>query len=178
MKNKFYFMKNVPSGGIDLSDWTYVIKNPLLKSKFSIVALSLMGFILLTSIALGFWDFWKLYPLLWIAVLTGVLHEAIHWATVFFKGDVSWGLNGRLPGIRTNAVMNKWHYLTFTLLPFVVLTIVPSIISFFPGEFGSSMLRFIAWVNFAVSGADIMRAVFIIPAPSNARFCRGCYKVY
>ena len=180
MKTKFYFLKNVPSGGIDLSDWTYVIKNPWLKKNFSYAALGLQGFILLNSIAFGFWDFWKLYPLLWLAVFTVALHEVIHWASVFFKGDVSFSLNGKLkiPGIRTNAVMRKVHYLLFTLLPFAVLTVIPFILSAFIPDFGGGILRFIAWVNFAASGADILRSVFIFAAPSKAKFCRGCYKVY
>ncbi|MGD6780981.1 metalloprotease family protein [Sutcliffiella horikoshii] len=61
----------------------------------------------------------------------------------------------------------------FMSLPFIVLSIVPFVLSFYVSGDLKLNLLFISWFNTLISASDIINSFLIALKPKNALFCRG-----
>jgi hypothetical protein len=57
--------------------------------------------------------------------------------------------------------------------PFIVLSTVPFILSFYVSEDLKLILLFISWFNTLISASDIINLFLIALKPNNTLFCRG-----
>ena len=62
-------------------------------------------------------------------------------------------------------------------MPLLILSIVPTIITFFSDGAVFQYMRYIAWINAIIAGADIINTFLIIIKPRNSVFYRGFYKI-
>ena len=112
-----------------------------------------------------------------IIVLVFLLHEVLHILVVNKKGDISLTFKGIYFWLNSNAILSKRRYWVFMSLPFIALTVVPAIASFFVSGDIKSILIFISWYNLITSSSDILNSVLILMKPSKSMFYRGYYSV-
>ena len=106
-----------------------------------------------------------------------VVHEILHIAVIFSKGDFSITFRHLFFWINTDAELSKFRYFIFICLPLFILSVIPFIISLFFYNNLTYVLRIIAFFNLIISSADVINAVFILPKPNKAIFCRGMYRI-
>jgi hypothetical protein len=117
------------------------------------------------------------FPLLLIIVVVFVIHEALHMIVINKKGDMSLTFKGIYFWLNTNAILSKKRFWIFMSLPFIGLTVIPAIASFFVSGELKALLLFISWFNLIISSADIVNSILILLKPNNAMFCKGYYRV-
>ena len=105
------------------------------------------------------------------------IHEVLHILVVNSKGDISLTFKGIYFWLNTNAILSKRRYWVFMSLPFIVLTVIPAIASFFVSGDIKSLIIFISWYNLIISSSDIINSVLILMKPNKSVFCRGYYRV-
>ncbi|ART77155.1 hypothetical protein B4U37_14345 [Sutcliffiella horikoshii] len=114
-------------------------------------------------------------------ILTGflvfILHECLHILVINNKGDISITFSGIFFWINTNAILSKPRFWVFMSLPFIVLSIVPFVLSFYVSGDLKLNLLFISWFNTLISASDIINSFLIALKPKNALFCRGYVRV-
>lgn len=119
----------------------------------------------------------NLFYLIIIGMIVFAIHECLHVLVVYKKGDVSLTFSGIFFWLNTNATLSKTRYWLFMSLPFLVLSIVPAITSFYVSGNIRSILLFVCWINTFISGSDIYNSFLIAIKPKNSFFCRGYYQV-
>ena len=82
-----YFMKPLPEGAIDTSDWTLFIKNKWFSDKFMYFVYGLQATLLVSSILLGVWDFSGAFLKTGLFIGTYVTHELLHILVIYRAGD-------------------------------------------------------------------------------------------
>ena len=70
------------------------------------------------------------------------------------KGDISLTCSG-IFWLNTNAILSKIRFWIFMSLPFIVLSVVPAVISFYISGNIKSIILFICWINAIISASDI-----------------------
>jgi|GEM_PF-1505822 len=110
-------------------------------------------------------------------ILVWFIHEIIHIAVIFNKGDFSVTFKNLFFWINTNAELSKFRYLIFISLPLLVLTAIPFVISLFMFNNLTYVLRIYAFYNLIISPADIINIIFILPKPNKAIFYGGMYSI-
>jgi len=106
-----------------------------------------------------------------------IIHEILHIAVIFHKGDFSITFSNLYIWITTNAELSKFRYFIFVFLPLLILTVIPFIISLFFYNNLTYVIRIFAFFNLIISSADILNTIFILPKPNKAIFCRGMYYI-
>lgn len=119
----------------------------------------------------------NLFYLIIMGMIVFAIHECLHVLVVYKKGDVSLTFSGIFFWLNTNATLSKTRYWLFMSLPFLVLSIVPAITSFYVSGNIRSILLFVCWINTFISGSDIYNSFLIAIKPKNSFFCRGYYQV-
>ena len=159
---------------MDFSKWKPYIKNAWFLKHFMKFSLGLQVLLVLISIVLGVWNFanWVIRIIIFIAVL--IIHELLHILVVYKIGDVGVTYSGTSLWISSNAIMSKNRYWLFIMLPLIVLTIIPGLLSLING-FATEALKYIAWINAIIASSDIINSILIAIQPSNAKFCKGYF---
>ncbi len=93
------------------------------------------------------------------------------------KGDTSLTFSGIFFWLNTNAILSKKRYWIFMSLPFIVISVVPAVMSLYISGNAKSILLFICWINGFISASDIYNSFLIAIKPKNSVFCRGYYQV-
>ncbi|WP_262372567.1 DUF3267 domain-containing protein [Sutcliffiella horikoshii] len=62
---------------------------------------------------------------------------------------------------------------SFMSLPFIVLSVVPFILSFYVSGDLNLILLLISWFSTLISASDIINSILIALKPKNSLFCRG-----
>ncbi|GIO41578.1 hypothetical protein J41TS4_13360 [Paenibacillus apis] len=62
-------------------------------------------------------------------------------------------------------------------LPYIVLSVVPAIISYYLTGNGKSIILFVCWINLVIAASDIINSFLIALKPRHTIFYRGHYKV-
>lgn len=183
-----YWFKQLPETKREGDGWEPFINTPWLNKNYNklfkacmliwIIALSLYAGTYYQSIRDN-------YTIIIIAAISVALafavlavHEALHILVVYRYGDVSltrvkgyWGM----VGVDSAAELSKLHYLIFALLPTLLLTVCPLIISLFTTGFASYFLGFAALSN--ISPVDIINSIVVIRKPRGTVILSGYYKV-
>lgn len=116
------------------------------------------------------------FPYLLIILLVFVIHEALHMLVIHKKGDMSLTFKGIYFWIHTNAILSKKRYWVFMSLPFIGLSIIPTIASVFVSGDLKALLLFIGWFNLIISASDIVNSILILMKPNRSEFCRGYFR--
>lgn len=163
---------------MDFSEWTPFIQNTWYRKHYmkfvyllQIIILSIPYFFGAGFIRIN------LFYLIMTGIAVFVAHECLHVLVIRKKGDMSLTFSGIFFWLSTNAVLSKTRYWLFMSLPFVVLSVVPAIISFYVSGNIKSFLLFVCWINTFISGSDIYNSFLIAIKPKNSFFCRGYYQV-
>ncbi len=171
-----YFMKPLPEGKIDTTDWKPFIKNQWFTNNFMYFVYCLQAVLLLSSIIIGVWRFSNTFTKVGLFICTYVIHELLHTIVIYKVGDISVTHSGIFFWITSGAILSKVRFFVFMSLPFISLTLVPAMVSIFIPEEAKSITIYIAWLNSIIAGADIINSVLIALKPNNSLFYRGYYK--
>lgn len=150
-----YFFKELPASDMDFTNY--------------------QPFIL--SIVFGAWNFsdWLIKAVIFGGVY--FIHELLHILVVNKIGNISLTHSGIFFWLNSDAIMSKCRFWLFMTLPLLVLTVIPMLAIPLTEGIMFQTLRYIAWINAIIAGADIINSVLIIMKPMRAKFCRGYYIV-
>jgi len=172
------WFRHLPQVRLDYSEWKPFIQNKWFRKHFMKFVYLLMVVFFLAPISFGA-SLSQLtnFPLLLIIVVVFVIHEALHMIVINKKGDMSLTFKGIYFWLNTNTILSKKRFWIFMSLPFIGLTVIPAIASFFVSGELKALLLFISWFNLIISSADIVNSILILLKPNNSMFCRGYYRV-
>lgn len=172
------WFRHLPQPTLDLSKWRPFIENASFRKHYMKFVYVLMAAFFLVPYLSFKESFTHLtnFPLLLIVILVFVIHEALHIVVVHKKGDISLTFKGIYFWLNTNAVLSKKRFWIFMSLPFIGLTIIPAIASFFVAGEIRALLLFSSWFNLIISSSDIVNSVLILLKPNQSEFCRGYYR--
>ena len=171
-----YFMKPIPKGTIDTTDWNPFIKNQWFKNHFMYFVYYLQTALLISSIKLGVWGFSTVFIKVVLFVCTYVIHELLHMIVIYKAGDMSITHSGIFLWINSGAVLSKLRFFIFMSLPFISLTVIPAILCIFLSGELKDLAVYVSWINSIIAGSDIINSVLIAMKPKNTLFYRGYYK--
>ncbi|MFS0780242.1 DUF3267 domain-containing protein [Bacillus sp. 1P06AnD] len=118
-----------------------------------------------------------IYLLVIIGILVFIIHECIHIVAVNKKGDSSFTFSGLFFWLHTNAILSKIRFWVFMSAPFLLLSVMPAILSFYVSSNITSILLFISWINAVISSSDIINSMLIMIKPRKSVFCSVYYRV-
>ncbi|MCG7344705.1 DUF3267 domain-containing protein [Sporosarcina sp. ACRSL] len=172
------WFRHLPQIHLDSAEWKPFIHNPWFRKHFMkfVYVLMVIFFLAPNWFGVGFTQI-SILPLLSIIVSVFVLHEALHILVINKKDDISLTFKGIYFWLHTNAILSKKRFWVFMSLPFIVLTVIPAIASFFVSGDIKSILLFSSWFNLIISSADIVNSILILLKPNKSVFCRGYYRV-
>ena len=171
-----YFMKPLPKGEIDITDWKPFIKNQWFRNHFMHFVYCLQAMLLMSSIMFGAWNFANVYIKTGLFIFIYIIHELLHIIVIYKSGDISITHSGIFFWITSGAVLNKLQFFVFMSLPFIGLTVIPAILCIFLSDELKDIAAYTAWVNSIIAGSDIINSVLIALKPNNSLFYKGCYR--
>ena len=171
------WFRHLPQIDKDLSGWTPFIQNNWYRKHYMKFVYLLQIFILLIPF---FFDkqfnHINIFPLIIIGFLVFIIHESIHIIIINKKGDISLTFSGIFFWLHTNAVLSKARFWLFMSTPFIFLSVVPAILSFYVSDTIKSILLFVCWINALISASDIISSYLIALKPKKTVFFRGYYQ--
>lgn len=173
----FYWMKPLPEADIDYEKYKPFIRNNWFRQNFMYFVYVLQVTLVILSILLGVWKFSNILIKLALFLLVYLVHELLHISVVWRVGDISLTHSGIFFWLNSSAKMSKIRFLLFMSMPLLILSIVPMIIALFSYGPVYQYMRYIAWINAIIAGADIINTFLIIIKPRNSVFYRGFYKM-
>ncbi|TQR15683.1 DUF3267 domain-containing protein [Psychrobacillus vulpis] len=174
-----FWFQNLPKISLDLSEWKPFIKNIWFRKHY----MKFVYLLMVTFFLVPYWFFggnfnhMTNFPLILIIVLVFLIHEALHILVINNKGDISLTFRGIYFWLNTNAILSKKRFLVFMSLPFIVLSVIPAITSFFVSGDSKALILFISWFNLIISSSDIVNSILILLKPNKSVFYRGYYRV-
>ncbi len=172
-----YFMRPLPEGKIDTTNWKPFIKSQWFRNNFMYFVYCLQTGLLISSIIFGVWHFSNAFIKVGLFICTYVIHELLHMTVIYKVGDISITHSGIFFWITSGAILSKLRFFIFMSLPFIALTVVPAIVSVFISGEAKSIAIYIAWLNSIIAGSDIINSVLIATKANNSLFYRGYYKI-
>lgn len=172
------WFRHLPPSSINFLEWTPFIKNYWYRKHYMkfVYLLMVTIFLLPNFFSTGFSGL-NVFLLIIIAIFVFILHECLHLLVIRNKGDISLTFSGIFFWINTNSILSKNRFWVFMSLPFIVLSIVPVIISFYVlGEI-KLILLYVGWFNTLISSSDLINSFLIAIKPRNTVFCRGYYRI-
>ncbi|MFE8699809.1 DUF3267 domain-containing protein [Cytobacillus sp. FJAT-54145] len=172
------WFRHLPQKSMDLSKWTPFIQNDWFREHYMkfVYLLQIIIFLFPLFFPTGFTKI-NIYFLIIIGVLVFIIHECLHILVIYKKGDISLTFSGIFFWLNTNAILSKCRFWVFMSLPFILLSVVPVIVSFYVIEDIKSILLFVSWINSLISSSDIINSFLIAIKPKNTVFCRGYYRI-
>ena len=172
-----HFFEPLPPSSMDFSEWHSFIKNKWFDRHFMKFVYVLQIVLVILSVLMGAWLFsnWLVKGIVFCTVY--LVHELLHIVVIYIIGDISITHSGIFFWIHSDAVMSKKRFWLFMALPFLGLTVLPMLLMLFLDGFWFELIRYVVWVNAIIAGADIINIVLIALKSSQAKFCRGYYKV-
>ncbi|MDW0118641.1 DUF3267 domain-containing protein [Sporosarcina thermotolerans] len=173
------WFRHLPQRNLNLHEWKPFIENESFRKHY----MKFIYLLMVTFFSVPYWlikaSFTQMtyFPVLLIIIAVFVIHEALHILVIYRKGDISLTIKGVHFWLNTNAILSKMRFWIFMSLPFIGLSVLPAIASFFVlGEI-KELLLFISWFNLIISASDIVNSILILAKPNNSVFCRGFYQV-
>ncbi len=172
------WFRHLSQESLDSSEWTPFIQNIWYQEHYmKFVYLLQLVLVFIPSIfSIRFLNI-HIFGLILIGILVFILHECLHILVIKQKGDISLTFSGIFFWINTNAILSKARFWVFMSLPFVVLSVVPAILSFYVSGDLKVILLFISWFNTLISASDMINSVLIALKPKNTLFFRGYVRV-
>ena len=173
----FYWMKPLPEAEIDYDNYKPFIRNDWFRKNFMWFVYLLQAVLVIMSIFFGVWKFSNVFIKFIVFMMVYLVHELLHISVVWRIGDISLTHSGIFFWLNSSAKMSKMRFLLFMSMPLLILSIVPTIITLFSDGAVFQYMRYIAWINAIIAGADIINTFLIIIKPRNSVFYRGFYKI-
>lgn len=172
------WFRNLPQFSLDLSEWKPFIQNNWFRKHYMkfVYLLQFTFFLAPNWFGVRFTLITK-FPLILIIFFVFIIHEILHILVINNKGDISLTFRGIFFWLNTNAILSKKRFWVFMSLPFIVLSVIPAITSFFVSGNIKSLILFISWINLIISSSDIVNSYLILIKPNKSVFCRGYYLV-
>ncbi|MEA3320687.1 MAG: DUF3267 domain-containing protein [Bacillota bacterium] len=168
------WFRHSPQVSLDSTVWTPFIQNNWYREHYmKFVYLLQVLLLFIPSIFSTSFSHIPSFALLLIGILVFFLHECLHILVINKKGDIRLTFSGIFFWINTNAILSKARFWIFMSFPFIVLSTVPFILSFYVSEDLKLILLFISWFNTLISASDIINLFLIALKPNNTLFCRG-----
>ncbi|MFE1243430.1 DUF3267 domain-containing protein [Fictibacillus sp. NPDC058756] len=163
---------------MELSEWIPFIRNNWYRKHYMKFVYLLQIIILMIPyfFRTGFTKI-NSFSLIIIGILVFIIHESLHIIVVNKKGDISLTFSGIFFWLNTNATLSKSRFWIFMSLPFIVLSVVPFVMSLYVSGNFKIILLFACWLNSIISSSDIYNSVLIAIKPKDTVYCRGYYKV-
>lgn len=175
---KILWFRHLPKISMDLEEWTPFIKNDWFRQHYmKFVYLLQIIIILMSNFLYPWFSSVNIFYLILIGILTFIVHELLHIVVVKKKGNISLTFRGIFFWLHTDAVLSKTRFWIFMSLPFIVLSVMPAIATFFVSGNSKSILLFVSWINLWISSADIINSFLILLKPKKSIFYRGYYLV-
>ncbi len=171
-----YFMKPLPDGKIDRTNWNPFIKNQWFRNNFMYFVYGLQGVLFISSIIFGVWHFSNTFIKVSLFICTYAIHELLHMIVIYQVGDISITHSGIFLWITSGAILSKLRFFVFMSLPFIGLTVMPAMVSVFISGEAKNIVIYIAWLNSIIASSDIINFILIAIKPNNSLFYRGYYK--
>ncbi|MCA1318310.1 DUF3267 domain-containing protein [Bacillus tianshenii] len=171
------WFRHLPEKSMDLSEWTPFIKNNWFRKHYMkfVYLLQIIIFLIPQFFTTGFSKV-NIFALFILGIFVFIVHECLHILVINKKGDISLTFSGIFFWINTNAILTKVRFWVFMSLPFIVLSVLPVIISFYVSGNIKSILFFVSWFNTLISASDIINSFLIASKPDNTVFFRGHYR--
>lgn len=177
------WFQRLPEVDINLNEWTPFIRNDWFRRHFMKVVYVMWIFLFLAPNWLGLTAFTnnvmatiKFPYLLLVVIAIFIIHEMLHIIVINKKGDISFTYTGFHFWLDTNTILSKTRFWVFMSLPYIVLSVVPAILSFFSSGHIKVLFIFISWFNLIISSSDIINSFLIFIKPKNSIFCKGFYR--
>jgi hypothetical protein len=172
------WFRHLPQKNMDLSEWTPFIRNNWYRKHYMKFVYLLQIIILLIPyfFRIGFSHI-NSFAIIIIGILVFIIHECLHIIVINKKADISLTFSGIFFWLNTNATLSKSRFWVFMSLPFIVLSVVPAVMSLYVSGNIRIILLFICWINSLISSSDIYNSFLIAIKPKNTVFCRGYYQV-
>jgi hypothetical protein len=172
------WFRHLPQKRLDLLEWTPFIKNNWYRKHYMkfVYLLQIIIFLIPAFFTMGFTTI-NIFLLMIIGILVFIIHECLHILVINKKGDISLTFSGIFFWLTTNATLSKVRFWVFMSLPFIVLTVVPVLLSFYVLGNVKLILFFVGWINTLISSSDIINSFLIAIKPKNTVFCRGYYRL-
>jgi len=172
------WFQHLPQKSIDFSEWTPFIQNNWFRKHYMkfVYLLQLIIFLLPNFFTTRFTNI-NLFLLIIIGILVFIIHECLHILVINKKGDISLTFSGIFFWLNTNAILTKNRFWVFMSLPFIVLSVVPIILSFYVLGNIKLILLFVSWFNTLISSSDIINSFLIAIKPKSTVYCRGYYRI-
>lgn len=171
-----YFMKPLPDGKIDRTNWNPFIKNQWFRNNFMYFVYGLQGVLFISSIIFGVWHFSNTFIKVSLFICTYAIHELLHMIVIYQVGDISITHSGIFLWITSGAILSKLRFFVFMSLPFIGLTVMPAMVSVFISGEAKNIVIYIAWLNSIIASSDIINFILIAIKPNNSLFYRRYYK--
>ena len=173
----FYWLKPLPEADIDYEKYKPFISNNWFRQNFMYFVYLLQAMLVTLSILFGVWKFSNVFIKLIVFLMVYFVHELLHISVVWRIGDISLTHSGIFFWLNSSAKMSKMRFLLFMSMPLLILSIVPMMIALISYGPVYQYMRYIAWINAIIAGADIINTFLIIIKPRNSVFYRGFYKI-
>lgn len=172
------WFRHLPQKNMDLTKWIPFIQNQWYRKHYMkfVYLLQIIIFLIPQFFHLGFTTI-NLFLLIIMGILVFIIHEYLHIMVINKKGDISLTFSGIFFWLNTNATLTKVRFWVFMSLPFIVLSVVPFMLSFIVFGKIKVILLFISWLNTLISSSDIINSILIAIKPKNTVFCRGYYRI-
>ncbi|WP_456276407.1 DUF3267 domain-containing protein [Bacillus sp. AK128] len=172
------WFRHLPQKSMDLSEWTPFIQNNWYRKHYMkfVYVLQIIIFLIPNFFTISFTTI-NIFLLIITGSLVFIIHEYLHILVINKRGDISLTFSGIFFWINTNAILSKGRFWVFMSLPFIVLSVVPVITSYYVLGNIKLVLLYVAWINTLISCSDIINSILIAIKPKNTVFCRGYYQI-
>ena len=171
-----YIGRELPKIDFDENEYKPFIRREWFRRNYMWFAYGLMFLLFITALSLGRLRAGHFIIKLVLFAITYVVHELLHIATVFRKGDIYLNRSGIYLWLTPDFILSKREFWIFMTLPFLVLTCLVGLSSCLVPSHISIYLKYIAWINSIIAGSDIINSALIMMMPRNSYFYRGYYK--
>lgn len=115
-----YFMKPLPEGTIDTSEWNPFIKNQWFRNHFMYFVYCFQVVLVMISSVYGVWNFSNVLLKFILFISTYLIHELLHVAVIYKAGDISLTHSGIFFWITSGAVLSKLCFFCLCLCHLLV----------------------------------------------------------
>lgn len=191
------WFKELPEIDVDFFIWKPLITSTFLRNNYMKFVYSIAGILIFITGVIGrktfnkemfltftqYTDnlaigvFFSVTYCIFLFVLIFILHELLHIIIYYKQGDLSITYHNLLVRINTNAIITKKRFIIGLLLPIIVLTILPLLVSNFIDGYVNSLMLYIGCNNLVIGSFDIFESLIIIFKPNNSMFCCGYYMI-
>ena len=173
-----YLFKTLPEKQIKDADWNPFREPEWIRKIYMYLVYLFQALLVLISVKCNVWNYFDVFTTVLIFGMVFIMHELLHIIVVCQAGDISLTYSGGIfLWLTPDAILSKFRYWLYMTCPFIFLTIIPQILSFFATDKVYEGMTLISWINAIIAGADIIDSILILTKPCKSEFWRGRYRI-